>query len=200
MRDTDGAMTETTLASLTWLVVPSDLGEIALVAAAEALVGIRLPTRTPLATAIRRDWPGLEARRGTSSILTFFAHELRLYLAGGQPGFSGPLALPRATEYERAVYAATRTIPHGETRTYGWVAARAGGSPQSAGNALGRNPLPIIIPCHRVVAANGLGGFTGGLDLKRKLLELEGASPLNQVELPFAAPSARRGRARSAPR
>lgn len=187
-------MTEIALDSLTWLAVPSELGDIGLVATAEALVGIHLPARAPLATVIRRDWPGVEARRGTNPILTFFAHELRLYLAGGQPGFSGPLALPRATEYDRAVYAATRAIPHGETRTYGWVAARAGGSPQAAGSALGRNPLPIIIPCHRVVAATSLGGFTGGLALKRKLLALEGASPLNQVELPLAAPPAAGGR------
>ena len=179
---------------LIWLTVPSELGDLALIATAETLVGVHLPSRTSHATRIRRDWPASDPRRGTSSILTFFAHELRLYFAGGQPGFSGPLAFPRATEYERAVYTATRRIPHGETRTYGWVATHAGGSPQSAGNALGRNPLPIIIPCHRVVAAASLGGFTGGLPLKRKLLALEGASPLNQGELPLATDPATGGR------
>ncbi len=184
--------------TLSWLAVPSELGDLGLIATTEALVGLLLPSRVALATAIRRRWPGVELRRGTNPVLAVFAHELRLYLAGGRPGFSGPWALLRATEYEQAVYAATRAIPYGETRTYGWVAERAGGSPQAVGNALGRNPIPIVIPCHRVVAANGLGGFTGGLPLKRRLLALEGASPMNQVELPLAppAPAARAGRGR----
>ena len=92
-----GAMNDLALDSLVWLTVPSELGDVALIAVAEALVGLQLPSRTPHATRIRRDWPASDARRGTSSILTFFAHELRLYFAGGQPGFSGPLAFPRST-------------------------------------------------------------------------------------------------------
>lgn len=188
------AMNDLVFDSLVWLAVPSELGDLALIATLDTLVGLQLPSRTAHATRIRRHWPDSDVRRGTNSVLTFFAHELRLYLAGSPAGFSGPLAFPRSTDYERAVYAAARRIPHGETRTYGWVAEHAGGSPQSAGNALGRNPLPIIVPCHRVVAATSLGGFTGGLPLKRQLLALEGASPLNQGELPLAAAPAKGGR------
>lgn len=167
--------------SITWLGLPSELGDFALVAGPVALAGILLPRRGPLAPAVHAHWPG--ARRGTNSILSLAAQELRLYLAGGRPGFDVPLDLTNATDYEKAVYRTTRAIPWAETQTYGWVAERAGGSAQAVGNALGRNPLPIIIPCHRVVAASSLGGFTGGLELKRRLLRLEGGAPHGQTEL-----------------
>jgi methylated-DNA-[protein]-cysteine S-methyltransferase len=176
---------------ITWLALPSDLGDFALVASPDGLAGILLPRPGPLAASVHARWPG--ARRGTAPVLALFAQELRLYLAGGHVGFTGPLDLSAATEYERAVYQVTRAIPLGETRTYGWVAERAGGSAQAAGNALGKNPVPVVVPCHRVVAASGLGGFTGGLELKRKLLRLEGAAPHGQTELklPSSAPSER---------
>jgi methylated-DNA-[protein]-cysteine S-methyltransferase len=79
------------------------------------------------------------------------------------------------------VYAAARTIPPGSTRSYGDVAALVGepGSAQAVGQALGRNPVPIVVPCHRVLAADGsLHGFSapGGLDTKRRMLEIEGAA------------------------
>lgn len=88
-------------------------------------------------------------------------------------------------EFRRAVYAATRDIPAGSTRSYGEV-AKAIGRPDGArdvGTALARNPFPIVVPCHRVVAANGaLTGFSapGGLDTKRRMLELEGAPGYGQ--------------------
>ncbi len=171
--------------NLSWLVIPSDLGDLALIASDVGLAGILLPRKGPLVSAVHARWPG--ARRGTTPILSLFAQELRLYLTGGRPGFDGPLDWGDTSDYERAVYAVTRSIPPAETRTYGWVAERAGGSAQAAGNALGRNPLPIVVPCHRVVAANGLGGFTGGLELKRRLLGLEGAAPHGQIELRLGA-------------
>ncbi len=78
--------------------------------------------------------------------------------------------------FERAVFAATRAIPPGEVRTYGQIAAAVGkpSAPRAVGNALGKNPACIVIPCHRVVGVNGLGGFTSGLRWKRALLRLEG--------------------------
>ena len=91
-----------------------------------------------------------------------------------------PLA-PAGTAYQRRVWAYLRTIPRGETRTYGAVASAVGGSARAVGGANRANPIPILIPCHRVCAANGLGGYAGsaqdgwGLDMKRRLLELEGA-------------------------
>jgi O-6-methylguanine DNA methyltransferase len=84
-----------------------------------------------------------------------------------------------ATPFQRAVWAATRLIPYGETRSYKWIAEKVGSpkATRAVGSALGKNPLPVIIPCHRVIGSNGnLTGFTGGLDVNIKLLELEGAS------------------------
>ncbi|EGO94805.1 methylated-DNA--[protein]-cysteine S-methyltransferase, partial [Acidiphilium sp. PM] len=99
----------------------------------------------------------------------------------------GPLAedlalAPAGTEYQRRVWAYLRTIPRGETRTYGEVARDVGGSARAVGGANRANPIPILIPCHRVRAADGLGGYCGsseegwGLAMKRRLLALEGAA------------------------
>jgi methylated-DNA-[protein]-cysteine S-methyltransferase len=181
-----------------WTTVRSELGEIALIASEAGLTHLLLPRRGSLAAAVRRTVMPLEPVRGLNPALAHFAHELRLYLTGAALEFTGPLDLRGTTAYERAVYAATRAIPYGETRSYGWIAAAAGGSPRAAGNALGRNPIAIVIPCHRVVASAGLGGFTGGLPLKRRLLALEGAWPLNQLELRLPAAAGSPG-ARPAP-
>ncbi len=101
---------------------------------------------------------------------------LRRYFSGGRVTFDLPLDLGHATLFQRAVWKAAQTIPYGETRSYAWVAKRIG-RPRAAravGNALGANPLPVVIPCHRVVGSAGrLGGFTGGLELKKMLLALE---------------------------
>ena len=88
------------------------------------------------------------------------------------------LDLSGATGFQRRVWGVVAAIPYGETRTYSWVAQQVGGSPRAVGQALARNPYPLLIPCHRVVAKKGLGGFTGsgGQDLKRSLLELEAAA------------------------
>jgi methylated-DNA-[protein]-cysteine S-methyltransferase len=172
-----------------WSSVNSDFGAIGLVASPAGLTHLILPGRGPLAPRVRRAVSAVPLKRGTTPILTHFAHELRLYLTGARMEFTGPLDLRGTTAYERQVYAASRQIPHGETRTYGWVAEAAGGSPRAAGNALGRNPVAIIIPCHRVVGGGGaLGGFSSGLALKRRLLALEGGWPRQQMELRLAAP------------
>lgn len=82
---------------------------------------------------------------------------------------------PAGTAYRQRVWAALRTIPHGQTRSYAEIAVLAGGSPRSVGGANGANPIPILIPCHRVCAASGLGGYSAGegLETKRILLSLE---------------------------
>lgn len=104
---------------------------------------------------------------------------IRLYFQGVKVDFTDePLDFETATAFQQSVWRITRSIPHGETRTYGWVARELANpnSSRGVGQALARNPLPILIPCHRVLAANGhLGGFTGGLEMKRQLLDLESA-------------------------
>ena len=101
-------------------------------------------------------------------------------LLRGQPSDLSDVALDMegVPSFHQRVYEVARTIPPGSTLTYGEIAGRLGdrGAARAVGQALGRNPVPIVIPCHRVVASGGrLGGYTGGLDIKRKLLRLEGA-------------------------
>lgn len=101
--------------------------------------------------------------------------QLDRYFEGKDPHFSLQLEL-HGTEFQQKVWEACATIPYGETRSYADL-AKAIGNPKATravGTALGKNPIPIIIPCHRVLRTNGdLGGYAGGLDVKRKLLELE---------------------------
>ena len=98
------------------------------------------------------------------------------YYSGQHVTFPDRLDVEKATSFQRAVWQAARKIPYGETRRYAWIATKTGkpGAARAAGQALGRNPLPIIVPCHRVIYSNGnLGGFTGGLAVKKRLLVLE---------------------------
>ena len=108
--------------------------------------------------------------------LKMAAFQLQAYLDGSLQEFSLPLA-PAGTDFMRRVWQALAAIPYGETVSYKEL-AKAAGSPQASravGQANNRNPIPIFIPCHRVIGANGkLVGYRGGMNLKRKLLELEG--------------------------
>ena len=110
------------------------------------------------------------------SLLGDLPQRLQRYFAGEAVKFPDKLDLRNATVFERTVWDAVRSIPYGETRSYAWVADRAG-KPRAfraVGQAMARNRFPIIVPCHRVIAADGsLGGFSGGLELKRSLLALE---------------------------
>jgi methylated-DNA-[protein]-cysteine S-methyltransferase len=103
--------------------------------------------------------------------------ELGEYFAGRRRAFTVPLDLARATAFDRRVLAAIAAIPHGETRTYGELAAALGspGAARAVGHACGRNPVPLLIACHRVLRADGgLGGFgAGGPTVKERLLALE---------------------------
>jgi methylated-DNA-[protein]-cysteine S-methyltransferase len=99
---------------------------------------------------------------------------LQAYFDGELEAFELPLA-PAGTAYQRAVWSAIAAIPFGSTSSYGAIAAIVGGSPRSVGAACGANPIPLIIPCHRVTGARGAGGYSGGsgLDTKRRLLAFE---------------------------
>jgi methylated-DNA-[protein]-cysteine S-methyltransferase len=104
---------------------------------------------------------------------------LKSYFGGQRVAFNDELDLSSATAFQREVWQLTRLIPYGETRSYSWVAEKLGraGAGRAVGQALTRNPLPIIVPCHRVVAKDGgLGGYSGGLAKKRYLLQLESAA------------------------
>lgn len=104
--------------------------------------------------------------------------ELGEYLAGTRRRFDLPVDLSAVSDFQRRVLAAARRIPRGRVASYGEIARRIGqpGASRAVGQALGKNPVPIVIPCHRVVASAGkLGGYVGGTLIKRKLLALEGA-------------------------
>lgn len=123
---------------------------------------------------------GAGGAQDASPLLDAAEAQLREYFAGARRTFDLPLA-PHGTAFQQRVWAALRAIPYGETRTYGELAA-AIGSPNASravGMANHRNPIPIIIPCHRVIGANGtLTGYAGGLEVKQKLLALEGINIL----------------------
>lgn len=105
---------------------------------------------------------------------------LRAYATGSAGALSEyPVDLPPCTPLQRRTWLALREIPGGETRSYSWLARRTGAeSPRATGAMVGANPVPLWLPCHRVVAADGkLQGFGGGLAMKQALLELEGALP-----------------------
>lgn len=103
------------------------------------------------------------------------------YLAGRRNTFDVPLDLSQGTSFQRQVWRTLQRVPFGKLRSYQWIAARVGGRhyARAVGNAVGANPLPIVVPCHRIVAHDAsLGGFSGGLSMKRKLLLLEGTLPM----------------------
>jgi methylated-DNA-[protein]-cysteine S-methyltransferase len=105
--------------------------------------------------------------------------ELDEYFAGTRTRFDIPLDWSLTSPFQQTVLRATFAIPFGQTRTYGEIAAEAGspGAARAAGTALGRNPMPVVVPCHRILrGGGGLGGYTGGLDRKRLLLGVEGAA------------------------
>ncbi|CAN5360680.1 methylated-DNA--[protein]-cysteine S-methyltransferase [soil metagenome] len=118
-------------------------------------------------------------REGDHPLLRRTQAQLEEYFAGTRRTFDLPLA-PHGTDFQRTVWRTLATIPYGETISYAQLAARAGrpGAARAVGAANGRNPLPIVVPCHRVIGASGdLTGFGGGLPVKRFLLQLEGALP-----------------------
>ena len=111
-----------------------------------------------------------------SAYFNELVYRMQLYFEGERVDFTDKLDLRNGTPFQLDVWNAVRKIPYGKVRTYGEIAQEIGrpGSARGVGQALGRNPLPIIIPCHRVIGANGvLGGYTGGVETKQKLLKLE---------------------------
>jgi methylated-DNA-[protein]-cysteine S-methyltransferase len=114
----------------------------------------------------------------TNPLLLDAAHQLRAYFAGKLREFDLPLAA-RGTPFQRQVWEAVSAIPYGSTATYAEIAAAVGrpSACRAVGAANGRNPLPVIVPCHRVIGvAGGLTGYGGGLERKRSLLDLEAAA------------------------
>lgn len=144
--------------------IASPVGELRLFARGDALAGVYAGMQTPP-----------EARAGKAPILDRAAEQLAAYFAGELQTFDLALA-PEGTEFQRKVWMQLRAIPFGETRSYGQLATklRRPTASRAVGAANGRNPLGIIVPCHRVIGASGdLTGYAGGLPMKKWLLAHE---------------------------
>ena len=167
-------------ADIAYATIDSPLGQLLLVAGPHGLALMHY-LDDPLASALEQ----IAQRRSpriveSAKALDPWRRELEEYFAGTRHRFEAPLDWRSMTPFQRAVLRATVAIPYGTTSTYAAVAGAAG-SPRgqrAAGNALGANPLAIIIPCHRVLRSGdgGFGGYTGGLERKSYLLELEALS------------------------
>jgi len=154
--------------SRTHTTMDTPLGELTIVAEDHALAAIYFPSHKRLPELVSF---GERTDRGFGEA----KQQLAEYFAGERRKFSLPLA-PKGDPFQLKVRELLRAIPYGETRSYGQLAAELGDRrlAQAVGNANGRNPLSIVVPCHRVVGADGsLTGYAGGLERKRFLLELE---------------------------
>jgi methylated-DNA-[protein]-cysteine S-methyltransferase len=111
-----------------------------------------------------------------NALLVEARRQLEAYFAGRLSIFDLPVT-PSGSAFDKRVWQAMQRIPYGQTRSYGELAMEVGSAPRAIGGACGRNPIPIVIPCHRVLARNGLGGYSGGAGLptKQRLLDLEGS-------------------------
>lgn len=167
---------------IAWRHVDSPVGPLLLAASDDALVAIEFEDSWH---PVRRnaDWGA-----GDNPMLRETRRQLGEYFAGKRRSFELPLS-PQGTPFQRSVWTTLATIPYGETWSYRDVAHRIGKpeAVRAVGAANGRNPIPIVLPCHRVIGADGsLTGFGGGLPTKAFLLRLEGALPREESDL-FAA-------------
>lgn len=154
----------------TTVTMPHDtpIGRLVLECDGDVLIGLWLPNE-------RR-----HKRNDTNDVapvLKETASQLDEYFAGERTDFDVPMELD-GTAFQREVWTELTRIPYGETISYGELARRVGrpSAPRAVGQANGRNPIPVIVPCHRVLASNGIGGYGGGLKVKRALLAVEGVS------------------------
>jgi methylated-DNA-[protein]-cysteine S-methyltransferase len=144
------------------------IGRLVLESDGDVLIGIWLPSGSVTARSAGHDAP---------PVLKETVTQLEEYFARERTEFDVPMELD-GTEFQKEVWAELSRIPYGETISYGELARRVGRpkGPRAVGQANGKNPIPIVVPCHRVLAGNGIGGYGGGLPMKRALLAVEGVT------------------------
>ncbi len=172
-----------TIDSLYYSVVPGLWGMIGLAASGKGLIHIqsKIASEAAYVAFLKASFdvtPEKNPKR-----LKPATDQLRLYLKGQLKTFDVPLDVFTGTPFQRQVWNKLASIPYGETRSYAWLAraVKRPNASRAVGNANGKNPIPLLLPCHRVIQSNGgLGGYTGGLHIKKSLLELErtGHAPL----------------------
>ena len=182
-----------------YCLLDSGIGPVGLAWSDLGLTHLQLPERSRAATEARlRRSAGPAARKAVPARIEPIVEALRDYFAGRRVSFAAmPLDLSEVSDFQRLVYDAARAVDWGRTATYGEIARGIGapGAARGVGQALGRNPLPIVVPCHRILASGGkIGGFSayGGGDAKVRLLALEGVhldggTPLLPGLLPYPA-------------
>ena len=162
----------------TYDVIETPIGRLIVASDAQAITGVWMANANP-------DDQRWTERRGTDALLDEARAELVAYFEGRLRTFTVPLA-PNGTDFQRGVWSALTKIPFGTTISYAELARRVKNEAavRAVGAANGRNPIPIIVPCHRVIGSDGsLTGFGGGLDRKRWLLQHENCLPASQEEL-----------------
>ena len=163
---------------LKYITFNTDMGWVGVLSSANGLLSATLPQRSESEA---RQLLGDSVNHANWSPYLFedLMQRLKIYFSGHWITFPDELDLSDATPFQRAVWEITRLIPYGKTRSYSWIAEqiKRPEAVRAVGQALGRNPLAIIVPCHRVIASDGrLCGFGGGLDLKKRLLNLEASA------------------------
>ncbi len=161
---------------MNFILVDTCLGWMGVVSSPAGLRKVTLPQESREAVLGQVKGWDYSVEGGDFASLGDLPQRLRRYLEGEPVDFPDRLDLAGATRFQQRVWRIAQTIPYGETRSYAWVASYLGlpKAARAVGQALGRNPLPIVIPCHRVIGSDGsLVGFGGGLEMKRRLLCLE---------------------------
>ena len=163
---------------LTHTIVDTSIGHILIVGTEQGLRGISIYTsrKSALENVAQQFHESIESPDAFADL----PQRLKEYSLGKRITFNDKLDFSNATPFKRAVWEATRAIPYGETRSYEWIAQRIG-RPEAAravGQALSQNPFLIVVPCHRIIGKDGrLTGFSCGIDIKKRLIELEDSSP-----------------------
>jgi methylated-DNA-[protein]-cysteine S-methyltransferase len=152
------------MVAMRWAAVPSPIGEIGVAVDDDGICGVQFQGAPP-------------GRGEPDGLLAAAAAQLAEYFEGKRTEFDLPLVVRSGTDFERRVWKEISAIGYGETNTYGAIATALGdpGAARAVGIACNHNPLPIVVPCHRVVRAGGkVGHYTGGAERKVRLLEIEG--------------------------
>jgi methylated-DNA-[protein]-cysteine S-methyltransferase len=166
--------------SLRHAVVETTLGELTLVAEDGSLTGLYFPHHW---NAPPRSAFGAQVDAAADDLLVEAGRQLGQYLTGDRAVFDLPIRL-RGNDFQRQVWRLVAEIPRGQTVTYGDLARRLGADAKAVGQAVGQNPLCIVVPCHRVVGKNGkLTGYAGGLERKKFLLDLEEPADIREARL-----------------